>query len=282
MFELGRLLTQRGENVSYWIRGRPLVSRNFFSSVRWNFLRVIREAYRYYLFRRPQLRANRIIETVGFDPRRDIVIYPEVVSGNPLGADLVVRWILYFPGVLSRTPRFGPNDLFFHWSRDYMRSFPSISSGNLRLGLILLPYYRTGKQAINRNERPLLLLRKGRKRNITWKIPDALIIDGLNHEKIRELFCTHKRLYSYDAYTAFLTYAVICGCLPIVIPDDDIIEDEWLSNEPDRYGIAYGEENIDFAIQTRGKMLENLDNEEKRISKEIDEFIHKIRDIPKD
>lgn len=277
MFELGRRLAQEGETVSYWIRGRPLLTRHFFSSIRWNFFRVVREAFRYYFLIRPKMGLLDIKETDRFDRKHDVVIYPEVVSGNPLNANLVVRWILYFPGKLSRPPRFGSRDLFFHWTKEYMSALPSVSSTQLKLGLLLLPYYKNGAKVSRRNKQPLLLLRKGKKRGKLWLGANPLVIDGLEHAQIRELFYTHERMYSYDNYTAFLTYAAVCGCIPIVMPEEGVSIGEWLFDESDRYGMAYGEQEIDFAVKTRDKLLENLDKEEVRISNEINDFLYRIR-----
>ncbi|WP_371061288.1 hypothetical protein [Rhodosalinus sp. 5P4] len=41
-----------------------------------------------------------------------IVIYPELVRGNPLNARYVVRWLLYKPGLLYPFD-FGPGEMFF-------------------------------------------------------------------------------------------------------------------------------------------------------------------------
>ena len=43
-----------------------------------------------------------------------IIIYPEIVVGNPLQAKNVVRWLLYKPGVLEHKKiYFGQNELYF-------------------------------------------------------------------------------------------------------------------------------------------------------------------------
>ena len=43
---------------------------------------------------------------------RAVVVYPELVRGNPLKARKIVRWLLYKPGVLH-SYEFGPDEMFF-------------------------------------------------------------------------------------------------------------------------------------------------------------------------
>ena len=46
-----------------------------------------------------------------FDLSDLIVIYPEIVFGNPLGAKNVVRWFLHNPGFFSGKIYYGQNTL---------------------------------------------------------------------------------------------------------------------------------------------------------------------------
>ena len=47
-------------------------------------------------------------------PIRDgIAIYPEIVSGNPLGASKVVRWVLNKPGLLAGDTVYAPDEMVF-------------------------------------------------------------------------------------------------------------------------------------------------------------------------
>ncbi|MDZ4067627.1 MAG: hypothetical protein U1E06_12405, partial [Tabrizicola sp.] len=39
-----------------------------------------------------------------------IVVYPEVIAGNPLGAKRVVRWLMYPPKLRGTSASFGPDD----------------------------------------------------------------------------------------------------------------------------------------------------------------------------
>lgn len=49
----------------------------------------------------------------------DIIIYPEVVSGNPLGFHRVVRYVLYFPGKLGGDTSFDRREYIASWSEEY-------------------------------------------------------------------------------------------------------------------------------------------------------------------
>src|SRR5262249_36529611 len=50
------------------------------------------------------------------DPPEDaVVIYPEVISGNPLRATRVVRWALNYPGKLAGDTYYDQNEMAFAW-----------------------------------------------------------------------------------------------------------------------------------------------------------------------
>jgi hypothetical protein len=57
-----------------------------------------------------------------FERREPIVIYPEVVPGNPLGAQIVVRFLLNKPGLLNpgAETTFGADDLFFSFAPEHV------------------------------------------------------------------------------------------------------------------------------------------------------------------
>jgi hypothetical protein len=54
-----------------------------------------------------------------------IVIYPEVVSGNPLGSEHVIRWCLFHPGMLEKSigddgeDILGKNDIVIFFSEQF-------------------------------------------------------------------------------------------------------------------------------------------------------------------
>ena len=85
------------------------------------------------------------------------------------------------------------------------------------------------------------------------------LFDGLNHEEKARIFNERKYFISYDLYTLYNLYALICGAIPVVVPDENVSKEEWLANEADRYGIAYGFDDIDRAVATRDRMLRRIE-----------------------
>lgn len=55
---------------------------------------------------------------VRIQKRSPIVVYPEIVVGNPMQAKKVVRWLLNKPGAIHhQDPQFGPNDQIFYYNK---------------------------------------------------------------------------------------------------------------------------------------------------------------------
>ena len=67
----------------------------------------------------PHLRAPLLTDAIraqhGTANRLPIVIYPEVVPGNPLNGQVVARWLLNKPGHLGGDSTFPPSELLFFW-----------------------------------------------------------------------------------------------------------------------------------------------------------------------
>lgn len=96
--------------------------------------------------------------------------------------------------------------------------------------------------------------------------PDGSIsLDNLSHAEISRIFNQCKYFISYDPYTYYSIYAVLCGCISIVIPDSGVAKNEWYPEEKSRYGRAYGMDDIEYAVQTTPLLLaqiqaQNTDN----------------------
>lgn len=50
----------------------------------------------------------------------------------------------------------------------------------------------------------------------------------------------------------------MCGCTPIVVPEEGRSREDWFPNPSDRYGLAYGWDDVDAAVATRGPLLDKL------------------------
>lgn len=202
-----------------------------------------------------------------------IVIYPEVTLGNPLGAQNVVRWLLYTPGVKDPFD-FTAGELFFRAGE--MSDLPDLTGG----ASDLFVWYRN---PIYRNEhRPdrkgvCYTLRKGKDkpRILETEQEDAICIDGLSHAETAEVFNATSVFYSYDEATFYSQYAALCGCLSIIVPGQYESRADWVEAHPlGRFGVAYGDGDRDHALATMHRMEELLDEK-------IQDSLHSVRSFIK-
>src|SRR5689334_8505261 len=142
-------------------------------------------------------------------PAEGIVVYPEIVAGNPLQAQNVARWLLFKPGFHGGPVRFDPSELFFKCSE--FSDDVTITGGAQLLALWWLnPHYwhRGGTS----RKGTCYMKRKGHDRPIVHDLSNSRCLDGLSHAEIADFFNTCETFYSYDDATMYSQYAALCGC----------------------------------------------------------------------
>lgn len=200
-----------------------------------------------------------------------IVVYPEIVSGNPLGAKNVARWIMYKPGLLNGPTEFDKDEIFFA-SSDFSDDV-SITGGAQRLVLYLVnPVYRDFGQ--KKRSGTCYMLRKGHDRPLVHDLNGSRQVDSLSHQELVQVFNECEVFICYDDATMYSQYAAICGCLSIVIPWHYENREDWIRARPiARYGVAYGFDDIDHALQTRHQVHDYLQEMEQEGIQTVVQFV---------
>lgn len=148
-----------------------------------------------------------------FASNNDIVVYPEIVSGNPLGGKTVARWVLNKPGLLGGEQSYDENELIFTWDKKYydthILTIPVIEDFFINEGL-------------------------PRKGGCFWvgkggSVPRIHETDGLieitydwpkTRQELATLLNEKEVFYTYDNNTSLITEAKACGCKVVVIGEE--------------------------------------------------------------
>jgi len=155
----------------------------------------------------------------------DVVIYPEIVVGNPLGAKKVVRWVLCDLGRLGGDTDFD-DELVFAWDNTLMRDG---YAGILEVPVVEDFFFDDSRERVVN----CYYVGKGKFRphgvldgcvEITSSYPES-------REALAELLQSTKVLYTFDDFSGLSTEAVECGACVKVIKKD--IEDFALYKDPD-------------------------------------------------
>lgn len=205
--------------------------------------------------------------------RKSIIIYPEIVTGNPLKAKNCVRWLLHKPGFHSGVIDYGKNDLFFYYNEQFNdKTLNPDPDTQLRIIYFNQGTYQNENLADRQGQ--CFLIRKGKGKKYIHE-NGAIPIDGLSHAETAKVFNATQYFISYDAHTFYTRLAAMCGCIPIVVPDEGISKEEWKPDINDRYGLAYGIDDLDWAIETQHKIPELLEKIEFDTKNQIENFIEK-------
>lgn len=251
LYALCKRLSDLGEEAVIWPSKKPASPFPWRSS--------IRDYLRYAKYYRKFVRGMRQIgcRTARWsDLRTGIVVYPEIIAGNPLGSSRIARWFLHRPGYHRGTIDYGPGEIYFFYQDAFNDDRINPDPSNRLTVTYLNPAYK------DRNTGPrsgtCVLLRKGAARAPKIDEAECPIVDGLSHEQMAEVFNRCEYLISYDPYTMYSVFAAICGCVPVIIPEEGVSRDEWFPNPEDRLGLAYGWDEVPHARATRTALLERL------------------------
>lgn len=153
--------------------------------------------------------------------RQPIVIYPEVVRGNPAGAQSVVRYLLNVPGLLGGDASFADTDLIFAYGKSLL------PAGLGDDHIMFMPPIDTS--LFNNHDNPLDQRRKG------WLIYPGRHTEALrlhpqlaakctvitnqwpaSPKEMAELFRRSERVYCFSS-TSIALEAMLCGCPAVVL-----------------------------------------------------------------
>ena len=207
-----------------------------------------------------------------------IVVYMEIIAGNPLNAPNVIRWFLNKPGFFTEEIKYGKNELYFYFQKVFNDIEINTDVDNqLYVTHFMDDQYKQINFAKRRGS--CYIVRKGKDRKIVHDLLESIQIDGLSHKEIAAIFNEREYFYSYDLYTAYTFFAIMCGCIPIVVPEENISMEQWHSDEYLRYGIAYGENDIEYVYKTKHKIFETLQILEDKAKVNVEKFIRKSQEF---
>ena len=92
---------------------------------------------------------------------------------------------------------------------------------------------------------------------------------------LSEVFNSKEYFICYSHRSFIAAIAALCGCTVIVIPYDDTPREYWENNFPTfKYGIAYGIDDMQWALDTKHLVRENLQNIQSQGVEDIKSFIN--------
>lgn len=208
------------------------------------------------------------------DLTKTMVVYPEIITGNPLNAPHVSRWLLNGVGVLGGDHKsWGENDLVFRYC-DFFTA-PTEIHGDLRVLFAEVDFWSEPSEQERNGE--CYVVRKGGAKVLDKHSPDAYNIDHVHdNHSLRNIFRSKKTFVSYDHATFLAVQAAMAGCLSIVVPDGINNAEEWRNKFPQhRYGLAYGfsDEEIEHANSTRHLVKEHIRQLENSGIETVEKFV---------
>ena len=163
-----------------------------------------------------------------------IVVYPEIVTGNPLGARRVVRWALNNPGLLGGEGRFSDEEMVFVYDPQKLEIVSRATAARLGprrvlwVGLVDPSHIYPDPAAVRTID--CSFTHKGRALHERFPLPEDSGVVRLEDitpsmAALGDALRRTRTLYSYDHYSNVLREAAICGCRVRVIGEDGVWHD---------------------------------------------------------
>jgi hypothetical protein len=160
-----------------------------------------------------------------------IAIYPEIILGNPLRSNKVVRWVLNVPGKLGGPTAYNSLDMVFAWNSSFLSNVPLLTVNIMEHDLFCY--------ADQKENEEVCYFGKGWLRG-TDQVPATKSMLHITcdwpptRKELATLLRNTKTLYTYDDCTSIIDKAFACGCKVILMPENtEIINNpsRQISNE---------------------------------------------------
>jgi len=210
-----------------------------------------------------------------------IVVYPEVETGNPLGAERIVRYLLNAPGRI-REAEFTPGEMTWAYCRLLSDWVPS-DDRILFVPVVDEDVFKLRPTAM-RNALKLVWLGKEAGRLRAPETEDALEITfdwPATADELALLFQTSRWFYSYTAYTAMVIEARLCGCPTVVIPNGLWSRERFAAGTlGGMAGLAWGtsKEELRWAKRTVDGFQYDYREQVQQFDEQLDRFVQQTQE----
>lgn len=206
---------------------------------------------------------------------RPIVVYPEVISGNPFDAEAVVRWVLNFPGLLGGDSAYPEGDMVMAFSK-ILADAVDKDVPILHVPVINQDVFNMGEARPRSGAAFYAAKFKHVHNGVVFNLPKGAIEitrdrrDSQTPEEIAEIFRSVETFYCFEN-TALAIEAVLCGCPAVFMPN------EWLDvpiamNELGWEGYAWGNDPAEIE-RARNSVTQGQANYQRTIA-EFFEQLH--------
>lgn len=208
-----------------------------------------------------------------------VTIYPEIVHGNPLEGDRVVRYILATPGVMGMGGVPGPtefddSEIKYVFSKLY-NTLNVDKSHIMFLPILNLHIFKVTNKG--KRTKKCKFVGKG----LDLHLPQT---EGLfevtrpfaqDQQQLADYLNQCEVMYSYDNNSAMFEIARLCGCQVVIIPSI-YSKEEFSKYEPGMDGIMWGlEEDCSFIPdEFRSHYISLVDTFQEKLERFIDETQH--------
>lgn len=160
-----------------------------------------------------------------------VVIYPEIISGNPYDAEKVVRWVLNEPGLLGGEKYYADNEIVFVY--DPQKINIANTAIKTPIGLERVLWVGVVDPSViypdDKVEKTIdcSFYNKGHYLSTQFPLDPSLGVKRIKDitpdaDSLGNVLRQTRTLYSYDHYSNILREAVICGCEVRVIDSKGI------------------------------------------------------------
>jgi len=201
-----------------------------------------------------------------------VVVYPEVVLGNPLGSKNVARWVLYHSGNRRDVVAIGKGEVNFKWRPEYesvlINGFNEESGIGLEVHVPPQDAFTALEQNVNLSLEELhsnrrhtcFLVKKGTKIETSLLNENSIQLDNRDRSEIISVMLGSTHFVSFDPHTYYSEIASALGCHSVVLASPSKILDDklWEIYKQLHPWLAFQEEGIATAWHSRMKLLEKF------------------------
>ena len=208
-----------------------------------------------------------------------IIVYPEVVPGNPLRGSVIIRYILNYPGLLGGDLRFASSELMYFYSKQFAAAF-GVGDQILEIPVLDRTVFHPNPARERRGTcfYAMKYQYDHHKQRVFGLPADAIEItrdrpDSQTPQEIAELFRASEAFYCFEN-TALGSEAILCHCPTIMMPNPYLRKPEGLS-EAEWDGIAWGnaDEEVERAKATVVRGAQNYISRIYRFDDQLAYFI---------